>query len=229
MKLKVILVEPIYQVNLGYIARVAMNFGVEKLYIVNPRAKIKGKQAIMYAKHAAGLLAGAKIYDGIAKAVEDCDMVIGTTGIWKKARSNFGNVNMAETVAERLSKTAGKDTVVGLLIGRDDIGLTKGEIGMCDMVAYIGTNDSYPVMNISHALAVMLYLLTRRHFSEIYLPLLKKGPKAKEMAELYRLFGLGMKGKKIRDKKAVERAFRRIVRAAQPSEQEVHALITALK
>ncbi len=229
MKLKVILLEPAYQVNLGYMARTAMNFGVEKLHIVKPRAKINGRQAIMYAKHAAGLLAGAKIYGSLAKAIEDCDIVVGTTGIWKKARSNFGNVGMAEDIAERLARTAKKGTTVGLLIGRDDTGLTSEELGMCDMVAYIGTNDAYPVMNISHALAVMLYLFTRKGFSEAYRPMLKKSPKAKELEELYFLFGSSLKGKRIRDKKAVERIFRRMVRAAQPSEQEVHALITALK
>ncbi len=229
MKLKLIIVEPAYQVNLGYLARTAMNFGVGKLFIVRPRAKVNGKQAVMYAKHAARLLKNAKVVGSLEKATEDCDIVVGTTGVWRKARANFGNVDLAERVARRLSRTAGKNATVGLLIGRDDTGLTSEELGSCDMVAYIGTSDSYPVMNVSHALAVMLYILTRKGFAEAYSPLLGRTTRKEEMDELFRLFDSTLKGKRIRDRKAVGMIFRRVVRASAPSEQEVHALITALK
>ena len=52
MRFKIIIVEPKYQINIGYIARVSMNFGIGKLYFVKPRAKLTGSKAIMFSKHA---------------------------------------------------------------------------------------------------------------------------------------------------------------------------------
>ena len=53
--IKVIVVSPKYQINLGYIARVCKNFGVKELSIVKPRAKLNGNKSIMFAKHASRL------------------------------------------------------------------------------------------------------------------------------------------------------------------------------
>ena len=57
--LKLVIVSPKYQMNIGYIARIAKNFGIEKLHIVKPRANINGKKAIMFSKHAHELLENA--------------------------------------------------------------------------------------------------------------------------------------------------------------------------
>ena len=70
MEVKVILVEPKYQINLGYIARTAMNFGVRRLFLVNPRTDPKGKTALMYAKHARSLLENARTYKSLDDATE---------------------------------------------------------------------------------------------------------------------------------------------------------------
>jgi rRNA methylase len=42
--LRLVIVSPKYQMNVGYIARIAKNFGIEKLHIVKPRANIVGKK-----------------------------------------------------------------------------------------------------------------------------------------------------------------------------------------
>ena len=61
MALKVAVMEPKYQQNLGYIARVCRNFGVDTLVLINPRCDHKGKEAIKYSKHAADILKGARV------------------------------------------------------------------------------------------------------------------------------------------------------------------------
>ena len=81
---KLILVEPKYQVNLGYMARVAMNFGVRRLYVVRPRAKLTGRDAIKYSKHARALLEGAKEYGSLDEALRGCGLVIGRVGVRKR-------------------------------------------------------------------------------------------------------------------------------------------------
>lgn len=47
MDLKVILVEPLYEANIGYVARVMKNFGVKDLYIVNPQTNV-GKESSIF-------------------------------------------------------------------------------------------------------------------------------------------------------------------------------------
>jgi tRNA/rRNA methyltransferase len=228
--IKVIVVSPKYQVNLGYIARVSKNFGIGRLFFVRPRTKTTGKKSIMYAKHARELLEKAKSFRTFDDAIKDCDFVIGTTGIWEKARSDFNKVYMLEDVVRGLSKRrTGKRGRIGLVIGRDDTGLTIEELGKCDIVAYIGTNPEYPVLNISHALAIMLYALTRGKLSRKPEKMLVQPPTRKELEHLYSVFYSTMDGKSIRNRKAVMNVFRRTISSAQPSRQEVHALITALK
>lgn len=228
MRLKLILVEPRYQINIGYIARVAKNFGVDRLYFVRPRAKITGNRAIMFAKHARELLRGAKVYGSFGDAVADCDLVVGTTGLWRKSSPTFKRIFLLSEIAGRLKRLR-KDSVVGLVIGRDDTGLSSDEIEECDAIAYIGTDKDYPVLNISHALAVMLYELTKEGFASQYAEMSNRTVDRKELAFLFRSFDRLTDKKGIRDRKAVRKAFRRLVRISQPNRQEIHALITALK
>ena len=86
------------------------------------------------------------------------------------------------------------------------------------------------MLNLSHALAIFLYLINREKLrldngEEIPEDKLSRG----EMKTLLALFKRLIQNKKIRDKDAVLGIFKRILRDAQPSKQELHALITALK
>ena len=95
----------------------------------------------MFSKHAKNLLLDAKIYKDFDSAIKDCDIVIGTTGICDKAHINFKKAILIEDAMRKLSKL-GKNKTVGIVIGRDDIGLVKSEIEKCDMIAYIGSDPS---------------------------------------------------------------------------------------
>ncbi len=220
--------EPRYQINLGYMARISKNFGVRQLHLVRPRTKI-GSRAMMFSKHAKDLLLNAKVYRDLDSAIRDCSMVIGTTGIWKKSQINFRRVYLMDEAISRAERV-GKDKTVGILIGRDDIGLKKEEIEKCDLVAYIGSNPQYPVLNISHALGIMLYLLTEHGFRDAYSKTLDGDKADRDEAKfLFRTFDRLMERKRIRNKKAVKNTFRRLVYLSQPNRHEIHALITALK
>lgn len=225
---KIIVVEPLYQVNLGYIARVSQNFGVKKLFFVKPRTKI-GKTAIMYSKHAKDLLLNAKIYKDFDSSIKDCNVVIGTTGLWKKAGINFKKIYLIEDAIKRAGKL-GKNKRIAIVIGRDDTGLNRDEIEKCDMVAYIGTDNGYPVLNISHALGIILYVLTKGGFESAHKEIsVQDNADRKEAEFLFKVFDKLIERKKIRNRKAVRNTFRRLVYLSQPNRREIHALITALK
>ena len=114
MWFKIIIVQSRYQINLGYIARISKNFGVAKLFLVKPRTKIGGR-AIMFAKHARDLLTNAKIYKDLDSAIADCDVVVGTTGIWRKARVSFKRIYLIDETVRRLSKLKGDKTASSYL------------------------------------------------------------------------------------------------------------------
>ncbi len=218
-----------YQTNVGYIARVAKNFGIRRLFFAMPRANITGKKAITYSKHAVDLLESASVYSSLDEAVKDCDIVVGTTGLWRKANAEYKNAMLLDSAVSLISKSCSRRRCnVALVIGRDDIGMKKEELDKCDIIAYIPASPEYPVLNVSHALAIMLYEFSKAGFSSAYE---QEKPKAekKELELLFSEFEKLIAGKKIRNKKVVERVFKKIVLQSNPSRKEVHALITALK
>lgn len=222
--IKVILVEPLYQINLGYAARVLSNFGLDNLNIVKPRCDYKGKEAVKYSKHAVQLLKKAKIYKSIDDAVKGSGIIVGTTGLWHKSDGSFFNVYSLSKAKSFIKK--GKK--VALLIGRDDIGLTKEELKKCDLTIFIPTDKEYSVLNISHALAILLYELRKENlekdsgFPGMYAD-------EKSIQGIRQLFWNSIKDRKdIRDKKAVLSAFEHVVKRSAPTKKELNAISVAL-
>lgn len=220
MEIKVILVEPRYQINLGYIARVLKNFGINEMNLVNPRCKYNGKEAIKYSKHAVDVLDGARIYSSIKAAVRGCDTVVGTTGLWYKSDKSFFNVYPPDEALKSLKNKRR----VALLIGRDDTGLSKEELNMCDLSIFVPTNKDYPVLNISHALAIILHSLIGKEIRKDH-PIERYYADERAIDSITRLFWLSIKDRKdIRYKKAVLMAFRHIINRANPTKKELNAL-----
>ena len=158
MELRTVLVEPKSEENIGAVARVLKNFGFYNLYMVKPPGI--GSKARSVASHARDLLARARIVSAIEEAVEDASIVVGTTskrGISRSKQLRMGALTPYQ-LKERLKKE-NKDGILALLFGREDIGLLNEELKRCDMVVSIPTSQDYPVMNLSHAVAVVIYEL----------------------------------------------------------------------
>ncbi len=155
LKMRVIFVEPKIEGNLGFLARSMANFDLNELFLVKPQFKISFKDK-MYAAHAKEILESAKIVNSLNEAVKDLDFIIGTTGI-KTTRKNILRRSVEpEKLRELLKNCKGK---VGILFGREDSGLSNSELKICDFVVRIKTSEKYPVMNITHAAAIIFYEL----------------------------------------------------------------------
>ena len=152
MQLRVVLVEPEYQQNVGYCARTMTNFGCGDLRIV--KGTELGMEAVKYSKHGVSLLKKAKKVETLKSATSGCSVIIGTTALHGEGRDVLRN---AITPREAAGKLVGTSAQVALLIGREGTGLTKQEIEMCDFVVRIPTSKEYGTLNISHALAIILY------------------------------------------------------------------------
>ena len=166
VSLAVVLVEPLYEENVGYTARVMKNFGVEELILVNPRCEL-GIEAVKRAMHGRDVLERARLASSLDEIVKTYDLVIGTTGKQGKKLTQTRRFMTPERLAEKVSKLGGK---VAIVFGREDRGLTNEELRFCDGVVTIPANPEYPILNLSHAVAVVLYVIFRELRPEVKLP-----------------------------------------------------------
>ena len=217
---KIVIVEPCYQINLGYMARVMKNFGIDRMHLVNPRVKYCGKEAIKFSKHAADILKNARTYRSIKEATKDCDIVLGTTGLWHKSDGSFFNVFSPKKALDLVAK----GRKVAILIGRDDTGLSKEELRACDASIFIPTSKEYPILNISHALAIILYQLSDNGFEKQY-PLQHLYASKGSQEAVINLFSRNIEGRSdIRDKESVLMAFKHIITRSNATKKELRAI-----
>jgi len=155
--IKVVLVHPQSEGNIGAVARAMMNFGLRDLVRVAPECKV-GLEARRRAMHASEVvLDRAKTYKSLRGALSGSDMVIGTTGVKTKNAKKFGRI--AVTPREFVEKIKEFDGTVALLFGQEDFGLDRETISKCDILVTIPASDDYPIMNISHAASIVFYEL----------------------------------------------------------------------
>ncbi len=139
-------------VNLGSIARLARNFQVNSLYLVAPEAPRNGVE-YEFACKGKDLLRQAKVFDKLADVVAlDFDWIIGTTG---KTGNERRVESLREIVAEPRINLHGNKIL--LVFGRESRGMHHNELVHCDRLISIPISGDYPVMNLSHAVALVLY------------------------------------------------------------------------
>ena len=51
---------------------------------------------------------------------------------------------------------------IGLVFGREGNGLSNQEISLCDVVVSIPTHESYPILNVTHAAAIIFYEIFKK-------------------------------------------------------------------
>ncbi len=153
--LSVTLVEPRYPVNVGYVARLLKNFGLTKLYFVRPEVDMS--VAAVYAAHASEILDNAQTvtFQQLRKRNR---LLIATTAVRAKKGSNVTRRSLSP---ERISRYALSARSASLVFGRETTGLTNEEIKLCDLTAVIDTGSRHRTLNISHAAAIMLYVVSK--------------------------------------------------------------------
>jgi TrmH family RNA methyltransferase len=154
--MKIILVKPSKSGNLGAIARVMANFGFKDLILVNPKCKKTSVEAKKRAKHAQNILKNSKV----VKHLPRMHTLIATTSqLGTDYNITRSPVNLIQ-LNQMLKKIKNKDKI-GLVFGPEGEGLSNNEINKCDFVLTIPTSKEYPVLNLSHAVAVTLYELSK--------------------------------------------------------------------
>ncbi len=150
--IEIVLVELKVPENIGFIARVMKNFGFNKLVLYKCRIT---KESYITSANAKDILENAIKIDSLEEYLNDFNLVVGTTGITSERtdryiRSNYYTPNELPNLIK--GRTA-------ILFGREDFGLFDREIKLCNAIVSVPTDKNYPVMNVSHAAAIILYEL----------------------------------------------------------------------
>jgi tRNA/rRNA methyltransferase len=154
------LVGPEYPINVGYIARLAKNFGIRKLYLVEP--KFDRRIASVYAAHGAEIVDAAEEVN-LKQLRDKHDLLVATTAIIATKRANSNRLSVSP---EEVSTYLSSSKSASLVLGRDTTGLKNEEIARCDIVTTVRTGTEYRTLNVSHSAAILLYVLsknTKRH------------------------------------------------------------------
>ena len=140
--------------NVGFLARTMGNFGLHNLVLINP-CKLKD-EAYYQAMHARKTVENAEIYDTLQEFLDDkkIDFIVGSTG---GAPGGSYNLSRIPIRPDELADKMNYDNKIAILFGREGDGLSNKEVDMCDVIVSIPTDPSYPIMNISHAAAIILY------------------------------------------------------------------------
>jgi tRNA/rRNA methyltransferase len=153
-KLRIVLVEPRESGNVGAAARAMKNFGFDELWIVGEHPELL-PVAGWWASGADDLIARARFAPALQDALAGTQVTVATTSMRERTTPvTFTPRTLAETFA-----SLGADQTLALVFGREDRGLTREELVLCQHTAAIPANASFPTMNLAQALCVFCYEL----------------------------------------------------------------------
>jgi len=159
-RLSVVMVGTSDAANIGAVCRAMNNFGQKDLLLVAPRAsEPQGARARALACMSEDILEAATIADSLEDAAAKGGIVhfAGTTGRVSHARGPF--LTPEDFAAEALPYLM-RGERIGLVLGREDSGLTTDEIERCRWKVNIPTGDVFS-LNVAQACVVMLYAMRR--------------------------------------------------------------------
>ena len=177
---RVVLVNPKYEGNVGAVARSMANFGFSELFMVEP-CEI-GDEAHRRAKHGGWILDTAESVSTLEDALRDCYLVVGTSGITSENDKNYVRLPIsARDLVARIQECDGK---VAILFGREDMGLYQDELKRCDILVTIPADERYPILNLSHAATVVLYEIHQSR-NDVYRPSKAKDDEVRLMYDFF--------------------------------------------
>jgi tRNA/rRNA methyltransferase len=150
----VILVEPQLGENIGSAARAMANFGLGRLRLVKPRQAWPNGAAQKMASGADRILDAAVLYDTLEEAIADCTLVLATTA---RAHDQAKPVVDAAEAAQLAAPMVASGETVGILFGRERIGLENHEVALADRIVTLPVNPAFASLNLAQAVIIIAY------------------------------------------------------------------------
>ncbi len=152
-QVSIVLVGTTHSGNIGAVARAMKTMGLVDLRLVQPVCRVDDV-ATARASGAEDVLQGARIYESLDQAVEECDLVVGASA---RLRSlPWPVADPRQTVARIRSPGAARAAV---LFGRERSGLSNDELERCHLLMHIPTAPDFSSLNLAAAVQVLAYEL----------------------------------------------------------------------
>ena len=230
-QIDLVLIRPKEDGNVGAVARVGRNFGIDRLVLVAPRARL-GAEARRRSMGGLALLKSARIFSTMRRAVADADLVVGTTDLSTGRSNTYLRRSVSpERLGEMLRPIVGR---VALVFGPEDDGLGREELSACDVVVHVPARREFPTLNLSHAAGIVLYAVHRARATDD-----PESTPAQEILELdgreKEIFLTRMKqlitrlGYPAHKRRGLILVFRRVFGRATPTEAEYRMLLGFLR
>ncbi len=150
----VILNEPQLAENIGAVARVMANFGLDDLRLVRPRDGWPQSRAWASASGADWPLDGAKVFARLEDAIADLQLVLATTA---RPRETLLPVRTPREAARQLRSAADARWRSGLLFGGERAGLETADVALCQAIVTIPVDARFHSLNLAQAVAINAY------------------------------------------------------------------------
>ena len=157
--LRIVLVEPRESGNIGSAARAMKNFGFGELWIVGEHPPLQPVSG-WWASGADDVLETARFAPALHDAIADAHLTVATTSM----RGRTTPVSFTPKTLAAEFAALGEEQILALVFGREDSGLTREELVLCQHTAAIPTNDRFPTMNLAQSVCVFCYELSGSTF-----------------------------------------------------------------
>ncbi|WP_136644362.1 RNA methyltransferase [Tabrizicola sp. YIM 78059] len=154
-----ILVRPQMGENIGAAARAMLNFGLERMRVVDPRDGWPNPRAVAMASGAGRVLDQAGLFPDLPAAIADCDYVFATTA---RGRELVKEVVTPEHAMEFTRAMAAEGKRVGVLFGPERAGLENDDIIRANAIVTVPVNPDFPSLNLAQCVLLLGYEW-RRH------------------------------------------------------------------
>ena len=141
--------------NIGAAARAMKTMGLERLYLVNPKA-FPDPVADARAAGASDVLENARVCATLDEALAGTVLAVAVTA---RRRDLSHEMLSAHQAASRMLEFAVQEGEVALLFGTEMSGLSNAELDKCQLLATIPANPEFTSLNLASAVQILAYEL----------------------------------------------------------------------
>ncbi len=147
----IVLVKPQIPENIGLVARVLKNTSFCNLSLVEPNVTSKSFEV---AKRAEDVLRKAKYFKDVREAIKDTYFVFGTTRRKREFKFIYHLYHILPQIVSLASKRR-----ISILFGKENFGLSKDEIELCDTIFYLPANPYFSSYNLSMSVGIVCFTI----------------------------------------------------------------------
>ena len=152
-----ILCNPEVSENVGFSLRALKTMGFESMRIVgNKDHNFEKLKKTAYGSH--NLIESIKHFETLENAIQDVDLVVGTTAKERSGRRNPLSINDLKTQIENKQKSISS---IAIVFGSEKNGLSNSQLGLCDAISTIPLKVDYPSLNLAQAVLIYSYELSK--------------------------------------------------------------------